>query len=791
MSHAIIQVDQMKFTDRARTHPRTYSVDDSYMAYSAHVELFFSKMLRYYLLSVITNGLKRCQHQFVSLPTKSSNSNHSLRSKLTIHSEVLEALHNNKPVVALESTIITHGMPFPQNLKAVKSLNKIIRSKGVVPATVAILNGRIHVGLTESKLENLANIGLSAVKTSRRDIPAVLSKNLVGATTVSGTMVAAALAGISIFVTGGIGGVHHGADKSFDVSADLTELGRTPVAVVCAGVKSILDIGSTLEYLETCGVTVATVGDTLQFPAFFTSDSGFKAPYNVRTAKEAAMMIDCSLEMEMKCGMVFGVPIPQSHSLMGAKINVTIQTALLEAKKKNIVGKDITPFVLKQIDHLTEGKSVEANIALVQNNALVGSEIAIELCKLRESRRQMFSRTNEDSNIKSSKYRPVVIGGSNVDFAAKTSKDIMFGNVTNSGEIRQSFGGVARNIAECIARIGQFQPVLITCVGADDLGEMLLKHLSDVGVSTFGVQVNKKRSTATYSVVLNSKGEVIIGIGDMDIHKSITTSLIDNFEETIRNAPVVIIDGNLEENVIKHCIEICSQHSTPVVFEPTCVMKAAKPFKDDSWQQLTLTTPNIDELRTMSALAANGNQQTLFAQGDPSKGDINSVQVNERSIDEVLKECIQLCKPLMRHIPMVVVTMGELGVFVCRDVPLNLPLMHDGKFLGVRKKSRDDLFYAAYFPPCKNDRNEVEVVSVTGAGDSFSGGFVSSALSGMSTEICVKCGLMAAWYSVQGSLAVSPSLNSECFTQSRIQSWATWEAVPIDINDVHCNSLRK
>lgn len=250
-----------------------------------------------------------------------------------------------------------------------------------------------------------------------------------------------------------------------------------------------------------------------------------------------------------------------------------------------------------------------------------------------------------------------------------------------------------------------------------------------------------------------------------------------------------------------------------VVFEPTCVMKAAKPFKDDSWQQLTMTTPNIDELRTMSALAANGNQQTLFAQGDPSKGDINSVQVNERSIDEILKECIQLCKPLMRHIPMVVVTMGELGVFVCRDVPLNLPLMHDGKFLGVRKKSRDDLFYAAYFPPCKNDRNEVEVVSVTGAGDryvlfgykqnfglsiidfynlfSFSGGFVSSALSGMSAEICVKCGLMAAWYSVQGSLAVSPSLNSECFTQSRIQSWATWEAVPIDINDVRCNSLRK
>ncbi|CAB3998063.1 pseudouridine-metabolizing bifunctional -like isoform X1, partial [Paramuricea clavata] len=455
-------------------------------------------------------------------------SSNSWKSKTVVHKEVSEALLKNKPVVALESTIITHGMPFPQNLKTARSVIEIIRRNGVVPATVAVLNGELHIGLTRSELEYISKMGKSAIKTSRRDIPAVLSKGLVGGTTVSGTMVAAAVAGIPIFVTGGIGGVHYGADKTFDVSADLTELGRTPVTVVCAGVKSILDIGLTLEYLETHGVTVATFGDSLDFPAFFTPNSGFKVPYNVKTPEEAASMIECNIEMGLKSGMLIGVPIPESHAPLGTQIEAAIQQALQDAKNKGVSGKEVTPFVLQRVNQLTKGKSLEANIALIQNNALVGSQIALELNKLREikayGKPQTVPNISEDHTPKTAK-QPVVIGGSNIDFTAKANSEIMFYGATNVGRVRQTFGGVGRNIAECIARIGHCKPLLISAVGGDDLGEMLLRQLELVRVSTYGVHISKDSNTATYSVVLNNQGEVVLGIGDMEAHGEVTAQL--------------------------------------------------------------------------------------------------------------------------------------------------------------------------------------------------------------------------------------------------------------------------
>ncbi|KAI8139956.1 Indigoidine synthase A family protein [Fennellomyces sp. T-0311] len=309
---------------------------------------------------------------------------HALASSkhFTITPEIKHAISNKGPVVALESTIISHGMPYPQNVETAHAVQNIVRSEGAIPATIAILNGRVHIGLQDDELEQLGKMGAQAVKTSRRDLALVLSQGLSGATTVASTMILARAAGIPVFVTGGIGGVHRGADQSFDISADLTELGKTPIAVVCAGVKSILDIEKTLEVLETQGVSVTTVGSSKRFPAFYTPDSGFDSPSRVSDAAAAAKVIFANQALELNSGMVFAVPIPSDQAANAQSIQQAIESAISEARTKRISGKDETPFLLKRIAELTQGESLAANIALVKNNAKVGAEIAVELSKL-------------------------------------------------------------------------------------------------------------------------------------------------------------------------------------------------------------------------------------------------------------------------------------------------------------------------------------------------------------------------------------------------------------------------
>ncbi|PKY39251.1 erwinia chrysanthemi IndA protein-like protein-like protein [Rhizophagus irregularis] len=287
---------------------------------------------------------------------------------------LFEALQGNKPLVALESTVISHGMQYPQNLETAVAIENIVRENGSIPATIAILNGKINVGLSSNGLETLAQMGQKARKSSRRDLAYVVSQGLTGSTTVSGTMVIAHRAGIRVFVTGGIGGVHWGAEQSMDVSADLVELGRTPVAVVCAGVKSILDIEKTLEYLETQGVSVTTFGETRDFPAFFTPRSGCMSPSNLKTVKECAALIDANIQLQLNSGMLIAVPIPENEAADANKIQEALSIALAEAKE--ISGKDITPFLLKRINEITQGDSLKSNISLLKNNAKIGSQIA-------------------------------------------------------------------------------------------------------------------------------------------------------------------------------------------------------------------------------------------------------------------------------------------------------------------------------------------------------------------------------------------------------------------------------
>jgi pseudouridine-5'-phosphate glycosidase len=294
-----------------------------------------------------------------------------------ITAEVQQALAENRPVVALESTIIAHGMPHPQNLETAQALEQIIRDHGAVPATIAVIAGDLKVGLTAAELYVLAT-EKDVMKLSVRDLPLAAAKRLHGATTVAATMRLAAKAGIRVFATGGIGGVHRGAEITFDISADLTELAETPVAVVSAGAKSILDIGRTLEMLETLSVPVIAYR-TDSFPAFYSRESGFAAPMRLDTPLEIAHFLKARWELSPRGGVSIANPIPAADEIPAERIEGTIRAALDEAAKQGISGKETTPFLLKRVNEVTGGASLKANIALAKNNARLAAEIAVAL----------------------------------------------------------------------------------------------------------------------------------------------------------------------------------------------------------------------------------------------------------------------------------------------------------------------------------------------------------------------------------------------------------------------------
>ena len=298
-----------------------------------------------------------------------------------VNEEVKTALAEKKPVIALESTIISHGMPYPQNVQTALAVEKIIRDHGAIPATVGIIDGIGVVGMTPDEIEEFGKRGMTIPKVSRRDLPVILARGSWGATTVATTMILAAEAGVDFFVTGGIGGVHRGAENTFDISADLEELARTNVTVICAGAKAILDLPKTLEVLETKGVPVLGY-QTQELPAFYTRKSGLNVDYELKDAEDAASVIKAKREFGLTGGILIANPVPEEYSYDADEINAVIDDAVREAEEKHITGKEITPFLLARIAEITGGKSLEANIQLVFNNAAVGSEIAKAYCKL-------------------------------------------------------------------------------------------------------------------------------------------------------------------------------------------------------------------------------------------------------------------------------------------------------------------------------------------------------------------------------------------------------------------------
>lgn len=305
----------------------------------------------------------------------------NMNKYLDVNPEVAAAIAQGRPVVALESTIISHGMPYPQNVETALQVERIIRQNGAVPATIAIIGGRLKAGLTPEEIEYFGKKGQAIHKASRRDLAMLCARGEDGATTVTTTMIIAHMAGIRIFATGGIGGVHRGAETTMDISADLEELGQTPVMVVCAGAKSILDLGLTLEYLETKGVPVIGYG-TEELPAFYTRQSGFAVDYRVDSPEELAAAFKASQDMGLKGGMLVTNPIPQEYAMPLDVINAAIDEAIAQCKREGIHGKQTTPFLLAKVAQLTGGDSLASNIRLVYNNAKVAAQTAVAYCRL-------------------------------------------------------------------------------------------------------------------------------------------------------------------------------------------------------------------------------------------------------------------------------------------------------------------------------------------------------------------------------------------------------------------------
>ena len=302
-----------------------------------------------------------------------------LNEFIDIHPEVENAIENKEPIVALESTIISHGMPYPKNVETAFMVEETVRSNKAIPATIAIINGRLKVGLTNKEIEFLAT-NEEVKKVSRRDLPITIAQQLSGSTTVASTMIIASLARIAVFATGGIGGVHRGAENSMDISADLEELAKTNVCVVCAGPKAILDIGLTLQYLETKGVPVIGY-KTSELPAFYSSESGFDVDYKIDSALEIAEILKTKWNLLIDGGVLVANPIPIAFELETSVMDEAIRQAIIDADNENITGKEITPYLLSKVNEITQGKSLDANIKLIQNNAALAAKIALHYSK--------------------------------------------------------------------------------------------------------------------------------------------------------------------------------------------------------------------------------------------------------------------------------------------------------------------------------------------------------------------------------------------------------------------------
>jgi len=670
---------------------------------------------------VLTQRAKLRASNFVACATVSSLS----RSHLVVHDKVQKALRNQEPVVALESTIIADGMPYPQNIELAEDVENILRSKGVTPATVAILDGVCRVGLEMEEINDLAKAGGEGrtTKCTTRDIPVALATQSTGngshqwgATTVASTMTLAHMAGISTFVTGGIGGVHRNGHVSLDISADLTELSRTPVVVVSAGIKSILDIGRTLEVLETLGVPTVAYGAD-EFPAFFSPTSGIKAPVRMDDSTTIAKAYWASRELNLSHGMLVAVP---NNDPAGENVERAIHKALAKAEAQGILGRDITPFILSEVASETGGDSLRSNMALVRQNAKVGADIASAIAvhggnagsRLANKEKQIQSLGTPGSTDEG-RQRVLVVGGAVIDLISKPEdgQKLILGTSIPS-VVTESDGGVARNVSEVLGLLGS-RPALYSAVGNDPMGQSLLSrmHKDDllVGVEQC-IDVVDGARTATYFAVLNELGDLHTAVADMDVFNYIRPPP----SEALRHADIVVVDANPPIDVLVRTAKMAVGANSKVFFEPTSVPKAREAARrKDFLSCLSYTFPNVDELMAM-ADGWNGTDEEHWVAMNDGLETIKAAAAN----------LLTSMHPDEAHI---IVTMGANGVLLASK----------------EKQGAGPEF--THFP----SESDVQIENCTGAGDSLCGAFIHALLNGQDESNAVRFGIRASILSLQ------------------------------------------
>ncbi|KAE9413881.1 hypothetical protein Angca_008498, partial [Angiostrongylus cantonensis] len=638
-------------------------------------------------------------------------------SKFVISSVVRSALNANKGVVALESTVITHGLPYPQNIETAKLLEDTVRSEGSVPATIAVLDGQIHIGLSDEKLTRVAET-MDAVKVSRRDIAYALCKGVIGGTTVAATMFLANIAGIRVFATGGIGGVHRGAEQTFDVSADLLELSHTPLTVVCAGVKSILDISKTVEFLETHSVNCIVFGERNVFPGFFSRESHSKGQFNTENLAEVVEHIEASKELGLNAGIILACPIPKEMEDTGNAIEAAVQTALNEAKIKGIQSKEVTPFLLSRVNELTCGASMKLNIDLLENNARIAGQLASLLSKSKLGQNFRVVQDDGKDSEQKSKAKIVVVGATIIDFESITNEDVKNDGGTYAGWVAQRCGGVGRNHADALTRLG-CDVSFISAIGDDDNGKYFLNKCPHINSSR--VLIIGNASTAIYLSV-NVGGEVLFGISShSNIINKITPDVISQHEHVISSADYIFFDGNIPTEAIRKTLDLSAFYNRKVWFDPASISKMRKIFDCEGMNQIQVVSPNANEFMDMVKRSR--------------------LKITHDELSSPHKVCEFVCgnPQIMYNLEMLIVTLSSNGTAV------------------VTRRTDGSLSPSILPPAIEHQR----VVSVSGAGDSLNSGILAGLVNGLPLERCLQIGQTCAARTLLSVEAVSPSISPE------------------------------
>jgi len=669
-------------------------------------------------------------------------------SNLRISEELRQALSEKKPIVSLESTIITHGLPYPQNIEMAQRVEKEIRKYGAIPATTAFIQGIPKVGLNESELEMLANSS-NATKVSRRDIPYVLSQKLNGGTTISGTMILSEKAGIKVFATGGLGGVHRDGENSMDISADLDELGRTPVAVVCAGPKSILDIERTMEYLETKGVFVGTWGpEGTNIPGFYTRDSGVRSTYNFQDYSTAANIIKQGEMFGLRSGMVFCIPPPEEIAMDNEFIGSIIEQANYDAVKLGVKGKQITPFMLSRIAEATKGASVKTNVEFVLNNARAATRIAIEYAKLdgdvlSKAESYQIKPTKKEEKAKNKPVETshqftdsIVVGSIALDSACLSKSEVVL-NDSNPVNIKSSIGGVGYNVALESIKSGNDRLKFISTVGADVQGS---KIIEDIEITNHSIEIQNDKSTSQYISFHDAKGDLVVAAANMDVIESISDQHILN-EIKSSNPKIVLMDGNISSKTMGKIIESSRDLKFPIIFEPTSAPKSTRLSEVSNlkiWpdSSISLCTPTLTELQYMYESFENNGKFELdhwFPVIDSLGVDkslrlkLESAALRNPSYKKIIsKGLLQAGVSLLPYIKTLVIKDGANGVYLLSiHKEMNEIKVNPKCELSITSASRGiGVLFEHYSAPCVLENLE----NVTGAGDALAG-FLLTALS--------------------------------------------------------------